>query len=81
MNINDLLTDLQYYCNRKNAIWSYRTIKQIIEHAARIEYLTCKTGFTKECANDIDKIMISTGMKEKIQQLYRLDKERLRNEK
>lgn len=74
MNINNLLTDLQYYCNKKNAIWAYRIIKQIIEHAARIEYITGYKGFLKSCVNDIDKIIIDTQMKEKIQQLYILEK-------
>lgn len=74
MNINNLLIDLKYYCNKKNAIWSYRIIKQIIEHAARIELITGHKGFLKSCVDDVDKIIIETQMKEKIQQLYRLDK-------
>ena len=74
MNINNLLTDLKYYCNKKNVIWSYRIIKQIIEHAARIECITGCKGFLKSCVDDVDKIIIETQMKEKIQQLYRLDK-------
>lgn len=74
MSINNLLTDLKYYCNKKDAIWSYRIIKQIIEHAARIECITGCNGFLKSCVDDIDKIITSTEMKAKIQQLYRLDK-------
>ena len=74
MNINNLLNDLKYYCNKKNTIWSYRIIKQIIEHAARIELITGHKGFLKSCVDDVDKIIVETQMKEKIQQLYRLDK-------
>lgn len=74
MNINDLLIDLKYYCNEKNTNCSYRIIKQIIEHAARIEYITGHKGFLKSCVNDIDKIIIDTRMKKKIKQLYILEK-------
>ena len=74
MNINNLLIDLQYYCNKKNAIWPYRIIKQIIEHAARIELITGHKGFLNSCVDDVDKIITSTEMKTKIQPLYRLDK-------
>ena len=74
MNINELLNDLKYYCGKKNAIWSYRIIKLIIEHAAKIEYITGDKDFLKSCVDDVDKIIIETQMKEKIQQLYRLDK-------
>ena len=74
MNINELLNELKYYCNKKNAIWAYRIIKQIIEHAARIEYITGHKDFLKSCVIHIDKIIVETQMKEKIQQLYRLDR-------
>ena len=74
MNLNSMLKDLQYYCNRKDIGWSYRTVKQIIEKTAWITRLTGNTELMKDVISDIDKILINTGMKEKLQLMYKIEK-------
>lgn len=80
MNLNSMLTDLQYYCNRKDLTWSYKTVKQILEKTAWITRLTGNTELMKSVTSDIDKILINTGMKEKLQLMYKIEKESKRND-